>query len=97
MGGWRRNDEEKGAVVAKTWPSDAVQMDGRESVRYFHRIGRPTVSITVFKMATYPMQTRLICKLLSQSLDLHPMARLRGGEFNHLNPPTIAFVNKKPL
>jgi hypothetical protein len=24
------------------------------------------------------------------------MARLRGGEFNHLNPPTIAFVNKNP-
>jgi hypothetical protein len=46
-GGWRRNEEEKGAVVAKTWPSDAIQMDGREGVRYFHRIGRPLPSIAV--------------------------------------------------
>jgi hypothetical protein len=49
-GGWRRNEEEKGAVVAKTWPSDAIQMDGREGVRYFHRIGRPLPSIAELKI-----------------------------------------------
>jgi hypothetical protein len=52
----------------------------------------------VLFMATYHMQTRLVCKLcklLPQSLDLHPMDRLRGGEFNHLNPHTNTFVNKK--
>jgi hypothetical protein len=32
-GGWRRIEEEKGAVVAKPWPSDAIQMDGWEGVR----------------------------------------------------------------
>jgi hypothetical protein len=31
-GGWRRIEEEKGAVVAKPWPSDAIQMDGWEGV-----------------------------------------------------------------
>jgi hypothetical protein len=52
-GGWRRNVEEKGAVVAKTWPSDAIQMDGREGVRYFHRIGRPLPSIAVIVLTIF--------------------------------------------
>jgi hypothetical protein len=46
-GGWGRNGDEIGAVVAKTWPSDATEMDGREGVRYFHAVGRPLRSITV--------------------------------------------------
>jgi hypothetical protein len=28
-------------------------------------------------------------------MDLHPMNRLRDGKFNHLNPSTNTFVNKK--
>jgi hypothetical protein len=44
--GWGRNGDEIGAVVAKTWPSDATEMDGREGVRYFHAVGRPVPSIT---------------------------------------------------
>jgi hypothetical protein len=36
-GGWGRNGDEIGAVVSKTWPSDANEMDGREGVRYFPR------------------------------------------------------------
>jgi hypothetical protein len=37
------------------------------------------------------MQTRLVCKLIKlqpQSIDLHPMARLRDGKSYHLSPPT---------
>jgi hypothetical protein len=37
------------------------------------------------------MQTRLMCKLIKlqpQSIDLHPMARLRDGKSYHLSPPT---------
>jgi hypothetical protein len=47
--------------------------------------------------ATYPMQTRLVyklCKLLLQSLYLHPMTRLRGGEFIHLSPAANTFANQ---
>jgi hypothetical protein len=33
--------------VEETWPSDAIQMDGREGVRYFHRIERPLPSFVV--------------------------------------------------
>jgi hypothetical protein len=36
--------------VAKTWSSDANEMDGREGVRYFHAVGRPLPSITEMKI-----------------------------------------------
>jgi hypothetical protein len=34
-GGWGRNGDEWGAVVSKTWPSDAREMDGWEGVCFF--------------------------------------------------------------
>jgi hypothetical protein len=52
----------------------------------------------------YPMQISFVCnlcKLQSQSHDIHPITRLRGETFYHLDPPTITFTNhsllKNPL
>jgi hypothetical protein len=57
-GGWRRNEKEKGAVVAKTWPSDASRWTVGGASVTSTRIVRPLPSIAVFLLS--PIQPRAV-------------------------------------